>query len=449
MLAGPKNPPLRHWRVDYRILDNLRSLHRMAQSMTESATLLNSQISFLVRPSLDVDIFTADIAQDTHVALVHIPLPLYPLFMHAISQLLLHNDRKDAEGRAFKPARPWHHWYPFVNVSVTATECSIVCPREHAEQVFTPLLGALDPAARRLVTISREDFSVIVIGGAGLEAGQRVLDLTGPLALSGIPIFFITSYWSDFILVPLKARSRVISALEDRGFVFEAEENGEAGHMTNPASPLMHPHHRDISASSSDFPPTPSTPPPATVPELQVKTFKTLAKNNIDPSIEEGLILVTCAGSKDSTADSQATSFTEGKLQHGLLKCLTSAAPPHFLSITLTDTESASVTLDKNLLHHFANEGEDLLLGKDGPEQVAVTFDLSKLPEQSTGIVCGVASRLIDGMKGRMSSEIFNMSYLSTARAGHVIVYEDELQDALKALRGMHENGVNGVHLDA
>ena len=37
------------------------------------------------------------------------------------------------------------------------------------------------------------------------------------------PIFFITSYWSDFILVPLKSRAVVIHALEDRGFLFEAD----------------------------------------------------------------------------------------------------------------------------------------------------------------------------------------------------------------------------------
>lgn len=61
------------------------------------------------------------------------------------------------------------------------------------------------------------------------------------------------------------------------------------------------------------------------------------------------------------------------------------------------------------------------------------------LPVESTGIVCGVSSRLIEGMKGRLGREMFNMSYLSTSRAGHVIVYEDELEDAMDALRGAEE----------
>ncbi|KAK5119900.1 hypothetical protein LTR85_007226 [Meristemomyces frigidus] len=402
----------------------------MEQSMTESATLLNAQIGFL----------------DTHVALIHIPLLAYPLFVQAISQLLLRNDTVDDDGNTIQPSRPWHFWHPFVNVSITPNECSVVCPRTEAETLFTPLLACLDPAIRATVTVSKEDYSVMMIGGEGLEAGQRVLDLTSPLAMAGIPIFFFTSYWSDFILVPLKARSKVIRALEDRGFVFEAADVGEAGHMANPASPLLQSHHRNSSSTSSfDFSPISGTPPASSISELQVRTFQSLKKHGVAPILDKTIELITCAGIKDTNASSLAANFTEGKLQLGLVKCLTSRPPPRFFSLTLTNTESASVTLDKSLLHLFHHDGEDLLLGKDGPEQVPITLDLSNLPPESTGIVCGVASKLIEGMQGRIGREMFNMSYLSTAKAGHVIVYEDELDDAIEALHGAQQNGV-GTH---
>ena len=336
-------------------------------------------------------------------------------------------------------------WHPFVNISVTKTECSIACPRHQAEELFGPIRELLNPLMRKSVSISKEDYSVIVIGGEGLEAGQRVLDLTGPLALAGISIFFITSYYCDFILVPFPARSKVISALEDRGFVFEADANGESGHMTNPASPLVSPRKRQGSfASSTEFPLTPSTPPPTTVCELQSKTFKLLKRHTITPIVDENIVLVTCSGVKDTTATTSASNFSEGKIQLGLTKCLTTVPPPAFLSITLTDSESASITLEKRLTSHFYNNGEELLLGHDGPEQVPITFDLQDLPVESTGIVCGVASRLTDGMKGRIG-DVFNMSYLSTAKAGHVTVYRDELEEALEALGDVQENGV-GVH---
>ena len=76
-----------------------------------------------------------------------------------------------------------------------------------------------------------------------------------------------------------------------------------------------------------------------------------------------------------------------------------------------------------------------------------IMLDLRGLNEQrSTGIVCGVAGRLIERLgKGVNNSRRpeshsdgvgpFNMSYLSTAKAGNVIVREDEVEDALEALK--------------
>ena len=43
-------------------------------------------------------------------------------------------------------------------------------------------------------TISSEDFVVISVRGEGLEAGQRVLELTSPLALAGMFVVFQIVY---------------------------------------------------------------------------------------------------------------------------------------------------------------------------------------------------------------------------------------------------------------
>lgn len=236
----------------------------------------------------------------------------------------------------------------------------------------------------------------------------------------------------------------MIRALEERGFVFEADDEGEAaGHMTNPSSPVLHPH-RNGSSNPFGFPNLPGTPPPSTISELQQRTFRVLEKNNISPSLDPSIELVTCAGVKDSTARKSAAKFTLGKLTHGLVQCLTSLERPKFFSLTLTATDSASLTLERHLLDLFPFGGEDILLSKDGPEQVPITLDLTNLPLESTGIVCGVSNRLIEGMKGRVGYELFNMSYLSTTHAGHVIVYEDELADAMAALSGAEADGANG-----
>jgi hypothetical protein len=134
------------------------------------------------------------------------------------------------------------------------------------------------------------------------------------------------------------------------------------------------------------------------------------------------------------------TSTADDALHLGLVKCLISPPYPSFLSLTLTDTEPASLLLDHSLLPNFAPH---ILLGSKDDFLIPITLDLRDLPMESTGIICGVAGRLVGGTAGQLESAV-EMSYLSTARAGTVMVAENELKRALKALRGA-ENGVSST----
>lgn len=226
----------------------------------------------------------------------------------------------------------------------------------------------------------------------------------------------------------------MIRALEDRGFVFE--QHAEA--YVNPA------HHRNTSSTSSCDMPPPGTPPPATVSELQTRTFATLKRRNVVSSVDPGIRLVQCGGRKDIARHVNgggiSTVTTEEKLQLGLVKCLISQ--PEFLSLTLTDSEPASVLLEKRLLTHFDGgiNSDSVLLGSKEDILIPIILDLRELPLESTGIVCGVAGRLAGGTAGQLEDAV-EMSYLSTARAGTVMVAEHELDRALGALRGA-EDGV-------
>ena len=98
-----------------------------------------------------------------------------------------------------------------------------------------------------------------------------------------------------------------------------------------------------------------------------------------------------------------------------------------------------------------------MLLGSKDDFLVPVTLDLGELPFEATGIVCGVAGKLCGGDLGGgdstegekhfwngegaeeggeagMESKI-EMSYLSTARAGTVVVNEVDLERAMRVLR--------------
>lgn len=73
-----------------------------------------------------------------------------------------------------------------MNISITPVECSIVCSRTLANELFVPVLSFLDSQSREAVNITTDDFVVMQVDGEGLDAGQRVLELTSPLALAGM-----------------------------------------------------------------------------------------------------------------------------------------------------------------------------------------------------------------------------------------------------------------------
>ncbi|KIW07313.1 uncharacterized protein PV09_02163 [Verruconis gallopava] len=385
----------------------------VAQSMMESSqTLMSAQIQFL----------------DTQLALIHIPLRLYPSFLQPILRLLLPTDAVDERPKSRGSGSSLHtNEHPFINISVTPIECSIALPRQIAETLFIPARDGLCPSDRDSVTITKDDYVVMQVDGEGLEAGQRVLELTSPLAMAGISIFFITTYFSDYILVPLRARSQVISALENRGFAFEPHKSSSTSASYS---------HRQTS-SSHDIS-LPGTPPPTTITELQTRTFATLKRHHIVPTVDESIKLVQCAGRIDDSTP------INDRLSLGLVQCL--AVGPKFLSLTLTDTEPPSLLLEQRMLPFFEQTSgigsQSVLLGSKEDILIPIILDLRTLPLESTGIVCGVAGRLVGGTKLGLDNAV-EMSYLSTAKSGTVTVAEAELERALSALRNdCSENGV-------
>ncbi|KAI9828433.1 MAG: hypothetical protein M1832_002861 [Thelocarpon impressellum] len=366
---------------------------------------------------------------DCRLSLIHIPLSLYPYFLQPILQLLFSPDDGRPGDDGAEPVS-WTARHPFLNISVTPIECSVVCSKEDARDLFEPIIAALGGAAREGVSITTEDYVVVQVDGEGLDAGQRVLELTSPLALAGISIFFITTYFSDYILVPSKSQGQVVGALERRGFVFERHADAFVGQSH---------HQRSTSSGSVGVPP--QSPPPTNVGELQKRTSALLERRNVFPQVDRDVRLVQCAGRKEGSSGSSLSSSSaaqganEARLHLGLVKCL--VGQPRFLSLTLTDTEPASLLLEERLLGRFGPD--EVLLGSKEDILVPITLDLRGLPLESTGIVCGVAGRLVGTGEGEGAA--MEMSYLSTAMAGTVMVGEHELARAIAALRG----GQNGA----
>jgi len=433
--------------------------------------------------------------------LVHIPLDLYPFFFKAVLSLIFDevnaldeekeesiilDDVEDASEQGSDYKQP-----AFLNVSITPVEVSVICPRRLIQKYFQPLmdqLSQLNASLRSRLDVSDNDYMAMQVLGQGLEAGKRVLELTSPLAMAGISIFFISTYFSDYIIVPLHSKESVVSALESRGFQFE---NATAA-FVNPLSSPTSPSERRI----SDLIP-PLTPPPSSIAELQTRTFENLRKRQIVPCVDDTLRLIQCAAHHQYNRDESSMSILRDALTTVLL-----VDDPRFLSLTLAALDpAASLLLEKRLLPRFARpssqdyeDGSGLLLGSKEDYLIPIMLDLRDLPLEASGIVCGVAgrlaeaagspvpgnssegsivgsndssvigsvpalfdtfgSRLAQGSQKKTKShqlapaltthhlkpdvdagaDAVEISFLSTARAGTIIVGEDELKRAIDAL---------------
>ena len=333
-----------------------------------------------------------------------------------------------------------------------------MCSRELAKQLFQPMLEPFNRLAsavptKDLVEPNPDDFIVIQVDGEGFDAGQRVLEITSPLAMAGISIFFKTTYFSDYILVPYRARHTVTKALEQRGFAFSTDAAAYVSQLASPSSPKFTHHSRNQSSSSGFDIPPPSTPPARDVGELQMRTFTKLRKANIIPSIDKTLRLVSCSGSNENAEANHArlkNDLLQVFLATGSGPCITSQPEEEssnhsdkplsprstqFLSLTLTASEPISVLLEESQLSILG----DSLLGAKEDILIPIMLDLRELPLEATGIVCGVAGSLAESHSfpspGADIPGPIDISFLSTARAGTVIVKESDLDRAMDALK--------------
>ncbi|KAL4929676.1 ACT domain-containing protein [Aspergillus undulatus] len=396
--------------------------------MENSLSLTSAQVQFM----------------EDRLTLVHIPLDLYPFFLDPILKVLFHEVAPVSGTQTETPGSDSPHEVSrdvqpaFLNLSITPVECSVMCPRQLADDYFAPVLerfGQVTSSTQSRLSISKDDYIAMQVYGDGLEAGQRVLELTTPLAMAGISIFFISTYYADYIIVPLKSKAQVIEALESRGFQFETSTEAFINNNQQSAS---HPFSPMSSLPPSTLSSPPATPPPSSLNELQRRTFSSLRRNNIIPYVDTSLRLVQCAAHHHFSNEDSSIAILRDALTTALI-----VDKPRFLSLTLTAADpAASLLLEQRLLPRFssdstfpANDDDEssLLLGSKENILFPIILDLRKLPLEATGIVCGVASRLADATHDRLEDSLTGSTtiypdsptyerstqYVDTTYAGH------------------------------
>ncbi|KAK4143715.1 ACT domain-containing protein [Dichotomopilus funicola] len=458
------------------------------------------------------------------LSLIHIPLDLYPTLLQPILQVLLPPSQLPLTPDNLTITTQHHGGQThstFLNISITPIECSIVCHSAWAESIFAPAIRRLSSQQANSVAISGDTYIALSVYGTGMDAGSRVVELTSPLALAGIPIFFTTTYYSDFILVPTKDRQAVVKTLLARNFVFSNDDQSQlvSANPSPTSSATAHRHggfgfggvssgsvyptshsrvpSQPTTLTTNDLSTSPTSPPPAglssavkeaaaadDVDALHQRTFDLLRKRHVTPYIEPGLTLVQCSGLRSSGVISLRNPPTPGgttshtdtatgittsgetpissrrgsarpvpskpawvntidtKLYTSTITALVSQ--PRFLSLTLAPDDPPSLLLDRALVPLFG----DALVGPVDDDEAALVpifLDLADLPFEATGIVSGVAGRLVRQMggpgsrAGRGPGEEAELSYLSTARAGAVMLGRDLVEGALGVLRPLLE----------
>ena len=232
-------------------------------------------------------------------------------------------------------------------------------------------------------------------------------------------IFLFTTYFTDYVLVPASTRDQVIQTLEKRGFVFQRDPKIDVdmkGELQEAAPNLLFgsylPNQNSLPSSEA---------------ELEARTFNLLKTRGIVPEVSRETRLVHCAGRRDSPGRHSPQDF---ELLIGLMQCL--IYQPRFLSLTLTQTEAASLLLQEAALANFRSD--DILLGDKNLVLTPIILNLQSLPIEAPGIICGVAGKLKNISTGRVPQSM-EMSYLSTARTGTVMVEERDLDKVIEALR--------------
>jgi hypothetical protein len=103
---------------------------------------------------------------------------------------------------AAEPLPAWTGGGPFVSVTRTDAELSVVCPQEAV------------PAA---VLAERGFCCLRVVGPLGFGMTGVLASLSGPLASSGVSIFVVSTYETDYLMVQERDLERAVDALTRAG----------------------------------------------------------------------------------------------------------------------------------------------------------------------------------------------------------------------------------------
>ena len=269
----------------------------------------------------------------------------------------------------------------FFHLAFTSEEVTLMC----CSKLIKKYLSNAIKLDKESILIN-DEFFIIQVFSDGLNIGEKILEITQPLSLNNITLFFISNYFSDLVLVPIKDKELVINILNEK----KKDNNNDEDNG------------KQI--------------------ELENKTFELLNNNNIKPKLDTNVKLtLTGARIGDSLEILKQTAENISKLNTEKFSDNNNnnnnRSFPEYFAITRTPTEEIGLLIpfnknDKNKLNY---SNKNLIGSLDEDYYYPIIIDLKKLPLDLKGIASGIASRLI-------RENIKEMSYLSFGRSGIVLI---------------------------
>lgn len=340
---------------------------------------------------------------EASLAIISIPLEKYSQVFHGIVKLAIGTWKvtTNDEDRDFRDRDNLRHEYAdseeqhgenFFNISITPTECSVICREDLIDVVFGIKYLESIPG----ISILPRRYLAIKVDSTGLESSnERIRALSSSLSAAHIPIFFLSTYFSDYMLVPDNVHQKVQTLLESNNYVFSSLENSYIAlhrYSSSASSSTLSLNANGLSESEAR---SRSASPPS------LADRNPLTKYNLHPSFARTELLIT--GPRPQ-ADLDFIDLAVVRIL---------ARMPKYFSVTSFSDEIALI-LEKSDVQLFP---EDSLLGGLNELYVPVSLDLRKVPVDVVGVVAEVSAKLEENN--------IPMSFLSTAMTSTVLVSLD------------------------
>lgn len=287
----------------------------------------------------------------------------------------------------------------FFHIAYTLLECTVICSEALFNKLFRKPLSVCRKLGYMDVVLINEQFFSLQIDNEGLENGSdRILEFTQPLSELGISLFFLLSHFSDIVLIPQSSRPQVVQILASKNFVYSPNTNS---YLIDNTQGIKEP---GLALGLRD---------------LQKRTQELFSTQGIRPKIH-------------ANKKCLLTGARPGEVRNSIDKtsaCIAAGTVPEYFAITRTAIDEISLLLPGSIKRR-SNLGFDArcIVGLSLDAIIPITVDLSKLPLDSTGIVAGLASSLLEAMKSDTEEILgLEMNYLSMACSAVIMIPEEKL----------------------